>query len=217
MNLKLVILSICINYAFAFPDGAPTAACQTLVPLHGNPLPFALPLQVQLSSTSVTSGSLLTLTLQASPNDPVFGNFLFRGFIVQARIEDGTGRVVGFFETGPGVRHVVCPQFYPESTVTHTAHNDKSAVQINWRAPTNIGANSIVVRFYYTIVMNVGLFWDNEISSPVTILNHWWRFVLEIYVRKFDLCFVYKKAVDEFKEDPEALRKLKKGNFKLNE
>lgn len=172
MNLKIVILSICLNYALAFPDGAPTAACQTMVPAHGNALPFDLPLQVTLSSTSVNAGSLLTLTLRGNPNDPVFGNFLFRGFMVQARVQDGTGRVVGFFETGPGVRHVVCPTLYPESSVTHTEHGDKSVVQINWRAPTNIGANSIVVRFQYTIVMNVGLFWANQVSNTVTILNH---------------------------------------------
>lgn len=171
MYLKLVIFAICLNFGLAFPDGAPTAACQTLIPLHGNELPFDIPVEVIFSTTTVPAGGLLNLQLRSIP-DTVFGDFFFRGFMVQARVEDGTERVVGFFETGPGVRHVLCPQFYPESTVTHTIHNDKNLVSINWRAPTGIGATSITVRFHFTIVMNVGLFWANEVTIPITVLNH---------------------------------------------
>lgn len=171
MYLKLVAFVICLQSAFAFPNGAPTAACQTLTPLHGGPLPFDVPVEVLMSSTTINAGSLITLSFR-SLHGTVFGDFWFRGFMVQARIEDGSGRVLGFFETGPGVRYVDCPMYYPSSTVTHTAHNDKNLVQINWRAPTNIGGSSIVVRFHYTIVMNVGLFWANQVSSPITVLNH---------------------------------------------
>lgn len=171
--LKVVIFAVCLALpaVFAFPDGAPTAACTTLVPLHGNQLNFELPLELMLSSQTLNSGSMLYLGLR-SLNGTMFGDFQYRGFMVQARIQDGTNRVVGFFETSPGVRHVICPTLYPESTVTHTAHHDRSFVQVNWRAPANVGANNIVVRFYYTIVMNVGLFWANVVSPPVTILAH---------------------------------------------
>lgn len=171
MFLKLVVFAICLTSAFAFPDGAPTAACQTLVPQHGNQLNFDLPLEVTLSTTTLNAGSLLTLGLQAL-NGTVFGDFVYRGFMVQARVEDGTGRVVGFFETGPGVRHVDCPMFYPQSTVTHTIHNDKAFTSINWRAPAQVGGSPYVVRFYHTIVMNVGIYWANQVSAPVTVLPH---------------------------------------------
>lgn len=171
MYLQLVTFAICLASAIAFPEGAPTAACQNLTPQHGGPLPFDVPVEAVLSTTTVNAGSLVSLQLRSLPGT-VFGDFWYRGFMVQARIQDGTGRVLGFFETGPGVRYVDCPQFYASSTVTHTAHNDKNLVNINWRAPTNIGASSIVVRFHFTIVMNVGLFWANEVSAPITVLNH---------------------------------------------
>ncbi|KAG4075624.1 hypothetical protein HA402_003449 [Bradysia odoriphaga] len=171
MYLKLAVFAICLTSTFAFPDGAPTAACTSLIPQHGQQLNFDLPLEVLFSSTSVSAGSLLTVSLRAL-NGTVFGDFQFRGFIVQARIDDGSGRVVGFFETGPGVRHVVCPTLYPESSVTHTIHDDKAFIQFNWRAPADVGGSPYVVRFYHTIVMNVGIYWSNQVSAPVTILPH---------------------------------------------
>lgn len=171
MYLKFVIFAICLNCALAFPDGAPTAACESLTPAHGGPLPFDVPVDLTLSTTNVNSGGLVTLQISSAVGT-VFGDFFFRGFMVQARVEDGTGRVVGFFETGPGVRHVVCPQFYPESTVTHTEHGDKDFITVNWRAPANLSGSSYTVRFHYTIAMNVGLFWANEVSVPITVLSH---------------------------------------------
>lgn len=160
--------------ALAFPDGAPTQACQTLTPLHGNSLPFDVPAQLQFSTTTVNAGGMIYVSVVANSDDPVFGNFQFRGFMAQVRIEDGTGRVVGTFEPGPGVRHVDCSSFGSgaTSTVTHTNHADKSILNMNWRAPTDVIGSPITVRFHYTIVMNVGLYWANEISVPVTVLNY---------------------------------------------
>lgn len=171
MYLKAVILVICLTSAFAFPDGAPTAACNTMIPQHGSELNFDLPLEIQFSTNSLNAGSLLTIGLR-SLNGTVFGDFTYRGFMVQARAQDGTDRVVGFFEPAPGVRHVDCPMLYPESSVTHTNLNDKTFIQFNWRAPANVGANPLTVVFHHTIVMNVGIYWGNRRSSAITILPH---------------------------------------------
>lgn len=170
MYFKLAIFAICLTSVFAFPDGAPTAACTNLTPGHGNQLNFDLPLEILLSTTSLNSGSLLTISLRAL-NGTMFGDFTYRGFMVQARTDDGTSRVVGFFETAAGVRHVTCPMYYPESSVTHTNLLDKTFTQFNWRAPTGLGS-PLPVRFHFTIVMNVGIYWANQVSSIVTVLPH---------------------------------------------
>lgn len=171
MYLKFVIFAICCNYVFAFPDGGPTAACTNLTPGHGGPLPFDVPVEVIFSTTTVNAGGMIYVTIRSLPGT-VFGDFFFRGFMCQARAQDGTNRPVGTFETAPGVRHADCPMYHAGSTVTHTQHNDKNVINMNWRAPTDVGGSPMTVRIHFTIVMNVGLYWVNEVSIPITVLNH---------------------------------------------
>lgn len=177
MLLKIVILSLCLKAVLSFPDGAPTAACETLTPVHGinQPRPEEMPVDVLLESNVIREGEYLSVALRVR-NDTMFGAFLFRGFIIQARINDPdmnvAGRVVGSFELTEGVKHVACPQFTPNSVVTHTSNNDKGYIRLLWRAPTNIFGDSITVNFYYSVVWMVPMFWTNAVSSPLIIESH---------------------------------------------
>jgi len=176
MFFKFVILSICVKFVVSFPDGAPEQACETLTPIHGlnQPRPEENPVDLLLESNVIQAGELTSIALRAR-NDTMFGPLLFRGFIVQARILDQnlnvTGRVVGTFELSDGVRHVPCPQFGPNSVVTHTINSEKAYIRLLWRAPTNVIGDSITVNFYYSIVWMVPMFWTYEVSSPLIIEN----------------------------------------------
>lgn len=174
MLFKVLIFSICLNVAFGWYNGAPSETCETLIPAHGSSFGDVIPVNIELETTTITAGHLMSLAIIAR-NDTIFGDFQFRGFMLQARRVDAgatvPGRVVGNFEAGPGVRHVECPTLYPNAVVTHTFNDDKTFLQILWRAPANIIVPQISVEFYYTIVMNVGIFW-HAVTGPITVLNH---------------------------------------------
>lgn len=170
MYLKLVVFAICLTSVFAFPFGAPSEACGPMIPNHGQQLGFPLPLRVTFSTNTVPAGGLVTVRFEGNQNDPMFGNFTFRGFMGQMRVADD--RRVGFFERGPDAHHVDCPEFYPESTITHMNHNDRTVAEFNWRAPANVGVVPYTVRCFFTIVMNVGIYWANQVSEPITVNPH---------------------------------------------
>lgn len=176
MLLKILIVSICLKVVLSFPDGAPTQACESLIPVHGlnQPRPEEMPVELLLETDVIHPGGLISLALRVR-NDTMFGSFLFRGFIIQARVMDPnmnvTGRVVGSFELTEGVRHVPCPQFTPNSVATQTSNTDKGYLRLLWRAPPNISGDFVTVNFYYSIVWMVPMFWTNAVSSPLIIEN----------------------------------------------
>lgn len=176
MIFKFLIISLCLNVALCYPSGAPIEACEDLTPRHGQnqPNPIEIPVDVLLETDVIQAGDLISVSLRVR-NDTVFGPLAFRGFIIQARTQTSggnvTGRVVGNFELTNGVRYVPCPTLSPNSVVTHTAYNDKTYVQLLWRAPPNIFENFITVNFYYTVVWMFPVFWTNAVSSPLRIEN----------------------------------------------
>lgn len=175
MLLKLVIFSLCLKVVLTFPDGAPEAACETLTPVHGlnQPNPMDNPIEIIPEFSHIHAGDLMSVDLRVR-NDTIFGPLQFRGFIIQARIDDPNmgvaGRVVGSWELSEGARHVPCTAFPPNSVATHTSNSDKTFVRLLWRAPTNV-FQDVVVRFYYSIVWMVPVFWTNTVSIPITVVN----------------------------------------------
>lgn len=175
MLIKILILSICLNFALCWPNGAPIEACETLTPVHGlnQPNPADMPIEVLLESNVVQAGQLMSVSLRVR-NDTMFGPSLtFRGFIIQARVQgsNAPGRATGTFELTAGARHVPCPTLGANAVVTHTINNDKTYLQLLWRAPVNIFEPFITVNFYYSIVWMVPVFWTNAISATVTVQN----------------------------------------------
>lgn len=160
--------------ALCWYNGAPVETCETLTPPHGAPFGDTIPVDILIERDVISAGELISVSIR-SRNDTIFGNFQFRGFMMQARISDANlnvpGRVTGIFEQVPSnARHVPCPTLSPNSVVTHSINDDKTFLQLLWRAPTNIVGNSISVQFYYTVVMNVGIFW-HSVTAPITIVN----------------------------------------------
>lgn len=174
MFFKFIIISVCLQTVLCWYNGAPPETCETLTPPHGGPFGDVIPADILIERDVITAGELISVSIRAR-NDTIFGNFMFRGFMIQARILDTNlnvpGRVTGIFENLPtDARHVICPTLSPNSVVTHSINTDRTYLQLLWRAPVNIVGNSITVQFYYTVVMNVGIFW-HSLTGPVTINN----------------------------------------------
>lgn len=174
MLFKFVIFSLCLQAVLCWHNGAPPETCETLTPGHGGPFGDTIPVDILIERNVITAGDLISVSFR-SRNDTMFGNFMFRGFMMQARILDTNlnvpGRVTGTFESLPAdARHVQCTTLSANSVVTHSINTDRTYLQLLWRAPVNIIGNSITVQFYYTVVMNIGIFWQS-VSGPITILN----------------------------------------------
>ncbi|KAG4069592.1 hypothetical protein HA402_005130 [Bradysia odoriphaga] len=171
MLFKALIFALCLKFALCFYNGAPTQACLTLEPNHGSIFPIDIPVNLELSSTTVRAGYPLPFQI-ISRNDSIIGDFLFRGFIIQARLTDPNmeveRRVVGTFDLASGSRYVDCPMLHAQSTLTHSINTDRSFIGIVWRAPA--GMSGITVRLEFSIVMNVGMYWT-AVSPPITVTN----------------------------------------------
>lgn len=171
MLLKALIFTLCLKFALCFYNGAPTQACLTLVPNHGSIFPVDIPVNLELSSTTVRAGYPLPFQI-VSRNDTIFGDFLYRGFMIQARLADPNleieRRVVGTFDLASGSRYVDCPMLPPQSTLTHSINTDRSFTGIVWRAPHSM--SGITVNIEFTIVMNVGMYWT-AVSPPITVTD----------------------------------------------
>lgn len=175
MFCKLLIFSICLKVVLSFYNGAPTAACTTLIPSHGDIFPVPIPVEMVLSTNVIRAGYPMALSIRSLP-DTIFGDFFYRGFIIQARIDDPNldipSRVVGTWDITTGAQHVTCPAFTPGSTITHTLNNDRDLHSFIWRAPAyhTFPGDFIIVRLHFAIVMNVGMFWPG-VSDPIRVEN----------------------------------------------
>jgi hypothetical protein len=169
MIFKLFIFSLCLKAALSFYNGAPSAACVTLIPTHGDVFPVPIPVAMDLQTTNVRAGYPMSISIRSLP-DTIFGDFFYRGFIIQARTT--AGETVGTWDITTGARHVVCPQFQAGSTITHTGNADRQLQTFIWRAPAynEFAGDFIMVNFHFSIVMNVGMFWPG-LSAAVRVEN----------------------------------------------
>jgi len=175
MLFKLLIFSVCLKAVLSFYNGAPTAACTTLVPTHGDIFPVPIPVAMDLQTNNIRAGYPMSVSIRSLPGT-IFGDFFYRGFIMQARIADTSlplaSRVVGTWDITTGARHAVCPEFQTGSTLTHVTNNDRQLQTFIWRAPAynQFSGDFIIVYFHFAIVMNVGMYWPGH-SAQVRVEN----------------------------------------------
>lgn len=173
MLFKTVIFSLCLNVVLCWHNGAPEETCEHMTPQHGGPFGDTIPVDMVLGRSVVPAGEVLPISI-ISRNDTIFGPFTYRGIMMQGRIDDPNmgvaGRVLGSFEQFPDhIRYVPCPTLPPNSVITHSINIDRTYTQVHWRAPTNFVGN-IPMRIYYTIVMNIGIYWHSS-TEQFTITN----------------------------------------------
>lgn len=128
-NFALICAFIAtVQHVIALPSGAPTAACFTLTPMHGDnqPQTSPAPVTIEIGNTAIRPGDTITVRLVAN------GSFSFRGFIVQARNVVAPNSPIGTMIAGDLSQAIDCSGF---TTVTHINNLDKTAVEFQWTAP----------------------------------------------------------------------------------
>lgn len=118
-----------IQEASAYPTGAPSSACGTMTPRHGDHLPkvSASPVNIVLSKTNVQPGETITVRLESI--DP---NFQFKGFMIQSRAV-GSNDLVGTMT--PVDKHSKVVDCSGPTTATHADRDLKNSVTLEWTAP----------------------------------------------------------------------------------
>lgn len=134
MWLQTVLgLALCLMLSESHPTGAGGGACTTLLPNHQGNLTQTTPapISIVLLNSDIQQGQLLQVTFEGHEE------FLFRGFIIQARTTEAVPRVVGIFLPAEGARAMNCANAgWPENSVwTHTNREQKESFELTWEAP----------------------------------------------------------------------------------
>lgn len=135
MWLKVLLLAITlINYCNAFPAGAGTTACESMIPSHQQNVAQTseIPVTITVSTSNVPQGQYMTLAIES-----VIPGFEFSGFIIQARALSTELQVVGQFSVTEGMRILNCVTLPANSVATHTSSNLKSRIEFHWQAPVD--------------------------------------------------------------------------------
>lgn len=165
--MKLVFLfCLTIFYAsqiLAAPGGAPTDACETLLPQHNGTAPQngSSPFRIEFGPPIIPGGRSYYITISG-----ISPSATFAGFIVQARPSNnssqynttGTFDVVAPRETS--AQFITC--LSANDTATHTGRDQKSTVQVKWTAPATGNGTTV---FRGTVVENFTTIWPNITSQ----------------------------------------------------
>ncbi|KAG8191009.1 hypothetical protein JTE90_010867 [Oedothorax gibbosus] len=128
----------------AWPSGAPSKACDSLMPQHGANRP---------QSARSAPYTLVQSTDSYRPGDQVIvyvrGSVPFKGLLIQA-FDPRTNATLGEWVEGGGLK-----QLAECAAMSHADNRDKKAATLVWRAPTQHGN----VRFRGTVVQQFNTFY----------------------------------------------------------
>lgn len=139
--ISALIISLSLRCVYPLSSGAALAACDNMTPQHAGNLPqlTEAPATLSVSTNILEPNERLILTLRGN------GNFLFLGFIAQARAVTENLRILGTFTIiSETVRVMTCS--LPSSVVTHNDPSPKSEIQVEWTPPLDFSG---VIRFQY--------------------------------------------------------------------
>lgn len=158
------LISLVVIGIDGLPGGAPTIACESLLPRHGNniaqtgPSPF----QILVNSTNVENGEVIEVTVES--DDPTK---TFKGFLLQAREVATVYETKGIFVTEEGSEIKTNNCQVDSDTVTHISRDDKRNVKFYYKAPDGYEG---VVTITYVSKLSSSRFLSNYCNSFIPSL-----------------------------------------------
>lgn len=67
------------------------------------------------------------------------------------------------------VKHLKCTELHEGASVTQFSPSDKTSVDLTWKAPSDVPQEGITVKFHYTIVQTMKVFWVDHQSAVITV------------------------------------------------
>ena len=145
----------------AYPNGAPTLACESLRPGHvqGDGVPiepqpestFPFKLEISKNSNIVKAGDSMEIKLTSN----------FQGFLIQARQDNS---IIGTFEVSgdESVQTRNCGTGQ-NNAITHTTPTVKESITAAWAAPDDFDSKKGMVEFHVTVAKTHDEFWADHV------------------------------------------------------
>ncbi|XP_049857198.1 putative defense protein Hdd11 [Schistocerca gregaria] len=154
--LGVICLVALMHHAAGYSSGAPTNACEDLVPQHRVPAQKdPCPYVITVSKREIKVGEPIKVTITGKKGEK------FKGFMCQAHEQ---GRV-GDFQEADGVQIVNCSPG-KQDAVTHINADEKSKVEFTWVASEKLNKP---LTFVCTVAKDGGTFWVAEKSEPISV------------------------------------------------
>ncbi|XP_023270147.1 putative defense protein 3 [Seriola lalandi dorsalis] len=141
-----------------YPSGAPTGACEDMLPRHSGVLPQPSPAPY----------ALLTNTRTFQPGQPItvtISGPVYRGVLLEARTGSGTNALGSWQLPPPDTKFLECSG-NPQGAVTHSNTNLKgNSTVYRWIAPNSTSP----VYFMATVAQQRTVFWVNVKSTTLAM------------------------------------------------
>ncbi|XP_060928351.1 putative defense protein Hdd11 [Limanda limanda] len=141
----------------AYPGGAPTGACEDMMPRHSGvlPQPSPAPYSVLTNTNNYQPGNPITVTITGPE---------YRGVLLEARTSGNTNALGTWNLPPPDTRFLEC-NGAPQGAVTHSNTNLKGNTTVYRWIPPKF---TVPVYFMATIAQQRTVFWINVKSSTLT-------------------------------------------------
>ncbi|XP_013876241.1 putative defense protein 3 [Austrofundulus limnaeus] len=148
--LKVLCLVEC------YPNGAPTGACEAMIPRHGvQPQPSPAPYSILTNSKTFQPGVPVTVTI-VGPD--------YRGVLLEARTQGSANALGSWRLPPPDTKFLKCAG-NPQGAVTHSNTNLKGNTTVfSWIPPNTMGP----VYFMATVAKQFSVFWVDVRSNTLT-------------------------------------------------
>ncbi|XP_017269220.1 putative defense protein Hdd11 [Kryptolebias marmoratus] len=156
MLLLAVFLLKVLCFVECYPNGAPTGACEDMLPRHGVPPQSSpAPYKILTNSTTFQPGKPITVTIIGPA---------YRGVLLEARTQ-GSINALGSWKLPPPDTKLLQCAGNPQGAVTHSNTNLKGNTTVyNWIPPNTLGP----VYFMATVAQQRTVFWVNVRSITLT-------------------------------------------------
>uniref|UniRef100_A0A3B4ZYQ6 Si:dkey-251i10.2 n=1 Tax=Stegastes partitus TaxID=144197 RepID=A0A3B4ZYQ6_9TELE len=144
-------------FVSGYPSGAPTGACEDMIPRHTGILPQPSPAPYTLLTNTKTfePGKPITVTISGPE---------YRGVLLEARTDGSTNALGSWLSPPPDTKFLECSG-NPQGAVTHSNTNVKSSNTVySWMPPNSTSP----VHFMATVAQQRAVFWVNVRSSTLS-------------------------------------------------
>ncbi|XP_040898842.1 putative defense protein Hdd11 [Toxotes jaculatrix] len=144
-------------FASGYPTGAPTGACEDMLPRHAGvqPQPSPAPYSVLTNTRMFQPGKPITVTITGPE---------YRGVLLEARTGSSTNALGSWQLPPPDTRFLECTG-NPQGAVTHSNTNLKGNTTVYRWIPPN---STSPVYFMATVAQQRTVFWVNVKSTTLT-------------------------------------------------
>eukprot|EP00090_Calanus_glacialis_P003984 TRINITY_DN12974_c0_g1_i1.p1 TRINITY_DN12974_c0_g1~~TRINITY_DN12974_c0_g1_i1.p1 ORF type:complete len:194 (+),score=44.19 TRINITY_DN12974_c0_g1_i1:34-615(+) len=148
----------------AWPKGAPTSVCQSMLPGHGKePQHMAdIPYHIEVPRFALKQNDKIMISLTSESERP------FKGFVMKA-VDVPGNNIIGTFsilETGANTTAQYLPCTHPQSSITHTNNKQKLLQTVEWTPPTEFAGPVVMVA---TFVKDGYTYWVNVTSDTIMV------------------------------------------------